>query len=190
MIDSLRDHLEAALCSEIRRRLIPEERYGLVTLHRPANVDDEVQLSGILCALTEISKEVPLYWPVHPRTRSKLDVRAPIAESIHLLDPLGYLDFLALEAQSAVVLTDSGGIQEETTVLGIPCLTLRKNTERPVTIDSGTNRLAGTSRDSILKAWRESVSNPKVGCTPPLWDGSAGARARAVLRAHFEAMLH
>ena len=185
MIDSLRKHLEHALGSDIRRRLIAEERYGLVTLHRPANVDHEGRLAEILGALTKISEEVPLYWPVHPRTRLKLAASASLSRNIHLLDPLGYLDFLSLEAQSAVVLTDSGGIQEETTVLGVPCLTIRENTERPVTIECGTNLLAGTSRESILKAWRESVDRPKTGRVPPLWDGKAGERASAVLRKYF-----
>jgi UDP-N-acetylglucosamine 2-epimerase (non-hydrolysing) len=185
MIDSLRKHLEQALSLDIRHRLIAGERYGLVTLHRPANVDDEGQLAEILGALTKIAEEVPLYWPVHPRTRSKLAAGAALSENIHLLDPLGYLEFLSLEAQSAVVLTDSGGIQEETTVLGVPCLTLRENTERPVTIESGTNILAGTSRESILMAWRESVTSPKTGRIPPFWDGKAGERASAVLREYF-----
>jgi UDP-N-acetylglucosamine 2-epimerase (non-hydrolysing) len=185
MIDSLRKHLEQALGSDIRRRLIAEERYGLVTLHRPANVDSDTQLEEILGALTEISRELPLYWPVHPRTRSKLAAKDFTSENIHLLDPLGYLDFLCLEAQSAVVLTDSGGIQEETTVLGVPCLTLRENTERPVTIECGTNRLAGNSKESILKAWRESVTRPKTGQIPPFWDGDAGTRAHAALLEYF-----
>ncbi len=185
MIDSLRKHLEQALRSDIRRRLIPEARYGLVTLHRPANVDSDAQLEEILGALTEISNTLPLYWPVHPRTRSKLAAKALASENIHLLDPLGYLDFLCLEAQSAVVLTDSGGIQEETTVLGVPCLTLRENTERPVTIECGTNRLAGNSKASILKAWRESITTPKTGQIPAYWDGDAGTRAHAALREYF-----
>jgi UDP-N-acetylglucosamine 2-epimerase (non-hydrolysing) len=185
MIDSLRKHLEQALGSDVRCRLIAEERYGLVTLHRPANVDNEEQLAEILAALAEISKDVPLYWPVHPRTRLKLAELGALSGNIHLLAPLGYLDFLALQAQSSVVLTDSGGIQEETTVLGIPCLTLRENTERPVTVEWGTNTLAGTSKQSILKAWRESVTTPKIGRIPPLWDGNAGQRARTILRTCF-----
>jgi UDP-N-acetylglucosamine 2-epimerase (non-hydrolysing) len=185
MIDSLRSHLEQALKSDARRRLVADDRYGLVTLHRPANVDNENQLAGITAALSEISREVPLYWPVHPRTRSKLNSDSRGLENVQLIDPLGYLDFLCLQAQATVVLTDSGGIQEETTVLGIPCLTIRDNTERPVTIESGTNRLAGTSRESILAAWRQSTIEPKRGQIPPLWDGRAGERARAVLREFF-----
>lgn len=185
MIDSLRRHQAQAMKSDARRRLIAEDRYGLVTLHRPANVDNEQQFSEIRTALERISREVPLYWPVHPRTRTKLEAGAALGKDIHLLDPLGYLDFLSLQAQSSVVLTDSGGIQEETTVLGVPCLTLRENTERPVTVDCGTNRLAGTSAASIWEAWRQSVAEPKSGRVPPLWDGQAGERSRAVLRQYF-----
>ena len=187
MIDSLRRHLDQALRSDVRQRLrIPDARFGLVTLHRPANVDDERQLSGILEALRVISEELPLYWPLHPRTRTRIQSSAlPVAEGIRLVEPLGYLDFLCLEANSALVLTDSGGIQEETTVLGVPCLTLRDNTERPVTITCGTNRLAGTGAQSILQAWRESKADPRKGVLPPLWDGGAGGRSVAVLRHSF-----
>lgn len=185
MIDSLRRHLAEALQSDARQRLIGPGRYGLITLHRPANVDDETQLAEILSALSVIAEEVPLYWPVHPRTKSKLASLAGVSPNIHFLDPQGYLDFLSLEAQSAVVLTDSGGIQEETTVLGVPCLTLRENTERPVTIECGTNRLAGTSRHSILQAWRRMTEEPKRGEIPPFWDGKAGERCRVELLNYF-----
>lgn len=185
MIDSLRRHLTRAMESDARQRLIPEARYGLVTLHRPANVDEEGQLGEILGALNQIARELPLYWPVHPRTRTKLTSSGQLSENIHVLDPQGYLDFLSLQAQSAVVLTDSGGIQEETTVLGVPCLTIRENTERPVTVECGTNRLAGTSQASILEAWRQMSNEPKKGGIPPLWDGNAGERCRTVLREHF-----
>jgi UDP-N-acetylglucosamine 2-epimerase (non-hydrolysing) len=102
-----------------------------------------------------------------------------------LLEPLGYRDFLHLQAKAFVILTDSGGIQEESTVLGTPCLTLRENTERPVTIESGTNRLAGTTREGILKAWAETCEHPKNGVIPPLWDGKAGERSREAIRAFF-----
>ena len=186
MIDTLRRHRDQALKSGVQARLgiEPGAAYGLVTLHRPANVDDPEQLGKILSALSEIAQELPLYWPMHPRTRSTV-ARLPLSERIHILEPLGYIEFLAMQAGSRVVLTDSGGIQEETTVLGVPCLTLRDNTERPVTIDAGTNRLAGTSRESILKAWAEHRANPKKGQEPPLWDGKAGERCHAVLRRHF-----
>jgi len=184
MIDSLRRHLKQAMQSKIRERLgIATDRFGLVTLHRPANVDQISQLAEILAALSEIARDLPLYWPMHPRTRARIGQCAtPIPDQIHILEPLGYLDFLCLEASSTVVLTDSGGIQEETTVLGVPCLTLRNNTERPVTLEYGTNRLAGTRKDSILRAWAESVVHPTQGRIPPLWDGKAAERCHAVLR--------
>ena len=186
MIDSLHCHLKPALQSDARQRLIGGEgRFGLITLHRPANVDHEDQLTQILQALDEIALEVPLYWPVHPRTRAKLE-GLTYSREIHLLEPLGYLDFLSLQAQSTIVLTDSGGIQEETTVLGVSCLTIRENTERPITIECGTNRLAGTTKASILKAWRQLLSEPqKERKTPPFWDGKAGERCHAVLSAYF-----
>ena len=186
MIDSLHRHLKRALQSDARQRLVQGEgRFGLITLHRPANVDHEDQLALILEALDEIAQEVPLYWPVHPRTRTKLE-GLKYSHRIHLLEPLGYLDFLSLQAQSAVVLTDSGGIQEETTVLGVSCLTIRENTERPVTIECGTNRLAGTSKTSILNAWHEFLhESKKEHRIPPFWDGKAGERCHAVLREYF-----
>ncbi len=199
MIDSLRQHLERARQSDITDRLgVRGKPYGVVTLHRPANVDDPDALGEILGALTAIAESLPLFWPVHPRTRARLahtsenraavgpsEVTMALPPSLHLLEPLGYLDFLSLEAGSTLVLTDSGGIQEETTALGVPCLTLRDNTERPVTIELGTNRLAGTRKESILAAWREMQTSPRRPQVPPLWDGEAGARSREVLRAHY-----
>lgn len=187
MVDSLRQNLAAALQSDIRQRLgILNEPFGLVTLHRPANVDNESSLIEILDALRVISADLPLYWPIHPRTKARLQNNSlQIATGIQLLDPLGYLEFLNLQAKCAVVLTDSGGIQEESTVLGVPCLTLRDNTERPVTIECGTNRLAGTTKDSILRAWCEQRKAPKTGVIPPLWDGEAGGRCREAIRKYF-----
>jgi UDP-N-acetylglucosamine 2-epimerase (non-hydrolysing) len=187
MIDSLRANLEQARDSDIRCRLgLMHRPYGLVTLHRPANVDDDAALKGILEALGVIARDVPLYWPVHPRTRGRLENgNREMSAGIHLLDPLGYFDFLCLQANCAVVLTDSGGVQEEATVLGVDCLTIRENTERPVTIDLGTNRLAGTRRDSILAAWLDTREHPKKGQLPPLWDGMAGKRCAAVLYTYF-----
>ena len=187
MIDSLRRHLPKALESDILEKLgITRGNFGLVTLHRPANVDDERQLSEIVDALKVISERVPLMWPVHPRTRARLESGSiSIPERIRLLEPLGYVEFLAMQASSFVVLTDSGGVQEETTVLGVPCLTLRENTERPVTIDCGTNRLAGTSRASILDAWNQTLNSSKKSQMPPLWDGEARLRCHAVLKDFF-----
>jgi UDP-N-acetylglucosamine 2-epimerase (non-hydrolysing) len=187
MIDSLRQNLEIARTSDIADRIgIGTQSYGLVTLHRPANVDDDRALREILGALTVISKNVPLYWPMHPRTRARLqNGNINLPASIHALDPLGYLDFLSLESRSSIVLTDSGGIQEETTVLGVDCLTLRDNTERPITVELGTNRLAGTRKETILAAWDERNGKVRKKQTPPLWDGLAGTRCRQVLRCYF-----
>jgi UDP-N-acetylglucosamine 2-epimerase (non-hydrolysing) len=187
MVDSLRRNLQEALEADTRDRLkIGEERFGLVTLHRPANVDDDAKLAEILSAVEIVSEDLPLYWPVHPRTRTKIN-GIGLPERIHLLDPLGYRDFLHLQAKAAIILTDSGGIQEESTVLGTQCLTLRENTERPVTVESGTNRLAGTSKEGILNAWREARDTPKTGVIPPLWDGKAGERCHEAIRAFFAA---
>ena len=187
MIDSLRQNLERARESDIADRLgMLAQQYGVVTLHRPANVDEPEALAEILGALTTIAESLPLLWPVHPRTRARLESSTlTLTSSLRLLEPLGYLDFLSLEAGAALVLTDSGGIQEETTVLGVPCLTLRDNTERPATIELGTNRLAGTKKAGILSAWREMQASPRRAQIPPLWDGQAGARSREVLREHY-----
>ena len=181
MVDSLRRNLQEALDANTLVRLKIAEPFALVTLHRPANVDDDAKLAEIVSALEQISNDLPIYWPVHPRTRAKID-GIGLREQIHLLDPLGYRDFLHLQARAAIILTDSGGIQEESTVLGTQCLTLRDNTERPITVEAGTNRLAGTSKESILKAWRDTCDNRKTGSIPPLWDGKAGARCHDAIR--------
>ncbi len=188
MIDSLRQHLERARSSDIADKLeVRGKAYGVVTLHRPANVDDPLALAEILGALGVIAETLPLLWPVHPRTRARL-ANSSISQpsGIRLLEPLGYLDFLSLEAASSLVLTDSGGIQEETTVLGVDCLTLRDNTERPVTIELGTNRLAGAKKATILAAWEEMKGSPCKKQIPPLWDGQAGERSREVLRKFYK----
>ena len=183
MIDSLQRHLTRAREFDIRGHLkIPAGPYGVLTLHRPANVDDDRQLAEILEAVEIMAERLPLYWPVHPRTAARLkNSNRPLAPGIHLVEPLGYIAFLGLQAESALVITDSGGLQEETTALGIPCLTLRDNTERPATIQYGTNRLAGTRKETILKAWRESLAEPNHGGLPPMWDGQAAGRCVDVL---------
>ena len=184
MIDSLLDHMKLAAASQIREDLgLSEKGYAVVTLHRPSNVDEEGTFGGILDALVTISGSLPIVFPVHPRTRARIDdfgFADRIANSgIRLIDPLGYLDFMRLYSGAKMVLTDSGGLQEETTVLGIPCLTLRHNTERPITIEMGTNVLVGTDPGKILAAAEkvlsrsESVSDTKI---PPLWDGKTAAR--------------
>lgn len=187
MIDSLRAHMDRAKQSDVLSRLGAKPgAYGLVTLHRPSNVDDPGHLAEIMETLAVIAGELRLYLPVHPRTRARVEeYKIPVHPHIHLTDPLGYVDFLWLMSNSSAVFTDSGGIQEETTVLGIPCLTLRDNTERPATIEEGTNILAGTHKGSILEAWRQLKQNPKRGRIPKYWDGGAGARCVEVLRAYF-----
>ena len=184
MIDSLSKHLPASAQSMVRDDLGLHERgYAVLTLHRPVNVDNRATFSKILDALEEISQRLPIVFPVHPRTRKtigELGFAERLAKStkLRLIDPLGYLDFLRLYSGAALVLTDSGGIQEETTVLGIPCLTLRENTERPITVSIGTNRIVGTDPERIV---REALASLKGGVRtpptiPPLWDGKAAER--------------
>ena len=184
MVDSLCRHLDDALRSDIRDRLnVGEQAFGLVTLHRPANVDNQEKLDEIVDALRIVAKELPLYWPIHPRTRARLSSNeAKLLEGIHLLEPLSYFDFLHMQAKADIIFTDSGGIQEESTVLDVDCLTLRDNTERPATIEYGTNRLAGTTKASILKCWREISHAPRSSSIPPLWDGKAGERCHSAIR--------
>jgi UDP-N-acetylglucosamine 2-epimerase (non-hydrolysing) len=188
MIDSLLHRLSAARDSDVLDRLsIVRQSYGLLTLHRPSNVDHKTHLQEILEAVSEISNTVPLIFPVHPRTRAQLSGHSKLCGNVTLVDPMGYIDFLCLMVNSSVVLTDSGGVQEETTALGIPCLTLRKNTERPITIEQGTNILAGTTKATILSAWNELREHPRTGRIPPLWDGAAAQRCLGVFRDFFEA---
>jgi UDP-N-acetylglucosamine 2-epimerase (non-hydrolysing) len=180
MIDTLLQNRERARESRLPAEIGARDgEFGLVTLHRPSNVDDPAKLQELIEALGVISATIPVYFPAHPRTRGRLGALPP---GIVLLEPLGYIDFVALMSRSRVVLTDSGGIQEETTGLAIPCLTLRENTERPITITEGTNRLAGVTKKSILAAWQEFLDNPKTGRVPPLWDGHAAERSRDALR--------
>jgi UDP-N-acetylglucosamine 2-epimerase (non-hydrolysing) len=173
-------------------------RYGTVTLHRPANVDDPRQLHEIVGALQELARHLPLIFPVHPRVRARLAAEEvtwlrpsqPAPErGLVCVEPLGYLDFVALVSGAAVVLTDSGGIQEETTILGVPCLTLRESTERPVTVSHGTNRVIGGARRRIVEEGLFALSHPVPTPTPPpLWDGYAAARiVDALLGAAVEA---
>jgi UDP-N-acetylglucosamine 2-epimerase (non-hydrolysing) len=155
--------------------------YGLVTLHRPANVDDPAALGALCSALAEISRACPLVLPAHPRLDGRLH-GAGLPAAVRIIPPLGYLDFIALEASARLVLTDSGGVQEETTVLGVPCLTLRDSTERPVTLTEGTNRLVGRDPDRIVRAAREMMAAPSPPARrPALWDGKAGQRIAAAL---------
>lgn len=162
-------------------------RYGVVTLHRPANVDDPGTLTDIVRALSEISRELPLFFPAHPRTQRGLQAAGiELPDTIVQLPPLPHLAFLNLWRDALVVLTDSGGVQEETTALGVRCITIRDNTERPITVEQGTNRLAGITGAGILAAYAEHVRGPRLVTTPPpLWDGRSAQRIVEVLRRRF-----
>jgi len=187
MIDTLLANLEAAQRSNILATLgLDASAYAVLTLHRPSNVDNSQDFSRILDALDVIQMEIPVVFPVHPRTRRKLESselgkRLRSMKNIRLLDPAAYLDFLKLLAEAKIVLTDSGGIQEETTILKVPCITLRENTERPVTLEMGGNRLAGSDPDKIVAAYREMTSGQHAIGTPPLWDGGAAHRIVQIL---------
>ena len=151
--------------------------YGVVTLHRPSNVDDPKVLSGLATALEKISEHLPLFFPVHPRTKQRLEeFGLSFSDRIRLIEPLGYKDFLNLWKNAELVLTDSGGLQEETTALGVPCLTLRKTTERPITIDCGSNVLVGTDPGEIIEAAVCALTQDREFGRPDLWDGAASSR--------------
>ncbi|KAB2923288.1 MAG: UDP-N-acetylglucosamine 2-epimerase (non-hydrolyzing) [Dechloromonas sp.] len=160
-----------------------DRRYGVVTLHRPSNVDDAAMMTRIGSALREIARELPLIFPVHPRTRNNLQqFGIDLGPDITLLPPQAYMPFLSLWKDAAVVLTDSGGLQEETTALGVPCLTIRENTERPVTVDEGTNLLVGTEPARIVAEARKVLrGDGKRGRRPQLWDGRAAERIVDIL---------
>jgi UDP-N-acetylglucosamine 2-epimerase (non-hydrolysing) len=151
--------------------------FALVTLHRPSNVDDPGSLRRLMAALDEIGRDVPVVFPMHPRTRARLQSAGIESRHVRVLEPLSYIEFLAMQRVAAVVITDSGGIQEETTYLGIPCLTMRENTERPVTITSGTNMLIGTDTERLVRETTAILAGTvKRGAVPPLWDGKAAER--------------
>ena len=183
MIDSLERHLERARASDVRERLGLDGPYGLVTLHRPSNVDEGDVLAGILGALADVARELPLVFPAHPRTVKMIErFGLGSADGVRVIEPLGYLDFLRLMADARLVLTDSGGIQEETTVLGVPCLTIRENTERPITVEMGSNRLVGADPERIRREGLASVRGARPEASrPPLWDGKAGERIAGVI---------
>jgi UDP-N-acetylglucosamine 2-epimerase (non-hydrolysing) len=191
MIDTLLGHLPAARQKAAARDLgLAERRYGLITLHRPSNVDDPAVLARLVELFHELAEDLPLVFPVHPRTRQAAaglgGTRGlgPGQERLLCLGPLPYMDTLSLVASSAVVLTDSGGLQEETSVLGVPCLTLRENTERPITVTLGTSRLVGNDSDRIRAAFAEVLGGAWPAGRPiPLWDGQAGPRVARELQA-------
>ena len=176
MIDSLLKVLPRA-----RECLGLPERYCVLTLHRPCNVDDRARFARILRALAPITAQMPLVYPVHPRARASLDT-LELPEGLRSIDPLGYLEFVGLVAEATLVLTDSGGLQEETTVLGVPCMTLRPNTERPITIELGTNELVDTDETRIRELGQRALDGDwKKGSIPDGWDGHAAERIVAVL---------
>lgn len=188
MIDSLMKHREAAEQSNVLQDLKLESgKYGLITLHRPSNVDVKANLESILYALFQVQRDLPLVFPVHPRTRKQIELfglQEQVSQAPNLIwsDPLGYLDFLKLMAHSQLVITDSGGIQEETTVLGVPCITVRENTERPVTVTEGTNLVIGMSPQRIIEeSFRILEGNGKKGGVPEFWDGKAAERIVRIL---------
>jgi UDP-N-acetylglucosamine 2-epimerase (non-hydrolysing) len=189
MIDALRQFLPIAQQSKIGEELgLLDGRdflpFAILTLHRPSNVDSPQTLEKLLGAMDAVAAELPVIFPVHPRTQQRLkDSGARHHPNLRLIPPVGYLDFLCLLSRARLVLTDSGGIQEETTALGVPCLTLRENTERPVTITEGTNQLVGQDPQKIIAAAREGLSGKgKAGRVPPLWDGHAAVRIVEILR--------
>jgi UDP-N-acetylglucosamine 2-epimerase (non-hydrolysing) len=185
MIDSLMAQIERARASTILTRLkLPEKKYAVLTLHRPSNVDEQNAFVRILAALEQLAGRLPVVFPAHPRTQKMIDelgLRSRIEDTKNLwvIEPVGYLDFLRLMSSARLVLTDSGGIQEETTVLGIPCITLRENTERPITVEMGTNTIAGTDTKRIIAAADRALSAPPdepARRVPELWDGHTADR--------------
>ena len=188
MIDSVLHFLPIAQESSIGRELglldgQSWRRFAVLTLHRPSNVDSVGKLCELMSAIEAVAKEVPVIFPMHPRTKQRLAEGGALRDpQLQLIDPVGYLDFLCLLSKAALVLTDSGGIQEETTALGVPCLTLRENTERPITISQGTNQLVGTDPAKIVNAAKDVLAgNRKAGRIPPLWDGNAAQRIVEIL---------
>jgi UDP-N-acetylglucosamine 2-epimerase (non-hydrolysing) len=184
MIDTLFRFREKAAHSTILADLeLPARGYAVLTLHRPGNVDDPAMLARTLAAVSPVAQDVPVVFPVHPRTRQRmLQLGDTVAERFTLIEPLAYLDFVELVANAACVLTDSGGIQEETTALAVPCLTLRPNTERPITVTHGTNRIVGIDAARIASAWAQIREGQwPLGRLPELWDGKAAERIVKVL---------
>lgn len=191
MIDTLLAQVERAKTVDTTSRLgLTKGEYGVITLHRPANVDSPEVLSGLIDVLVEIASEMNFVFPVHPRTRGRLqefDLEKRLTEcpGIECLEPLGYLDFLNLTSQAKVIVTDSGGLQEESTALGVPCLTMRPNTERPATVDEGTSTLIGSSAPDLKKYLRQVLDGTyKQGRCPELWDGKAAERIVHILADH------
>jgi len=184
MIDSLFRHLPIASLDRVRGRIpVDEGKYAVLTLHRPSNVDRADTFGRIMGAVRAIAETLPVVFPVHPRTRQRMaefgiDGASP---QVVLTEPLGYIDFLSLTSHARLIITDSGGLQEESTALGIPCLTLRENTERPATVTHGTNQVVGTDAGAILAGYRRALSTDGAPKRPELWDGHTAERITRVL---------
>ncbi len=192
MIDTLLRNRDRAQASQVLEGLAVEAgSYAVLTLHRPSNVDDEGVFENLVAAIEAMQEVLPLVFPIHPRTMAMAHKfgfakRLEDCPNLHLAEPVGYLDFVKLMSNARLVMTDSGGVQEETTILGVPCLTLRDNTERPITVECGTNRLVGTERKAVLSGFRAIIDSPPApGDRPPLWDGRAGERIANVLVERF-----
>jgi UDP-N-acetylglucosamine 2-epimerase (non-hydrolysing) len=188
MIDTLLRFRARAAQSRVWERFALEPRsYAVVTLHRPSNVDDGAKLKALVEAIADVAERLPVIFPVHPRTRQRMEALDIPRGGILLTSPLGYLDFLGLMTQARMILTDSGGIQEESTLLGVPCLTMRCNTERPITVEQGTNRLVGDDPAAIRCAAAETLEQPPpaAGAAPELWDGHAASRILDVIADKF-----
>jgi UDP-N-acetylglucosamine 2-epimerase (non-hydrolysing) len=186
MIDTLLRHLPAARLERIRERVpVVERQYAVLTLHRPSNVDHLETFRGILQAVNEVARDMPVVFPVHPRTRQRIAEMglSDAVKPLMLTDPLGYIDFLSLTSHARVILTDSGGLQEESTALGVACLTLRENTERPITVTDGTNRVVGVDPARIVAGYRAALNGGDARRVPPLWDGHAAERIKVVIEA-------
>ena len=197
MIDSLFHCLAKApspravfqqVLGESAAEALVRDGYALLTLHRPSNVDDPAVLKRLIGTVVELARDMPFVFPVHPRTRAKIDADGQLQEllqtsAITRLPPVGYLEMVALMRSARCVLTDSGGIQEETTALGVPCITLREQTERPITVEEGTNTIAGTDAQRIRAAWNRSLDQSNTGQPrrPDFWDGNAAQRIVGVL---------
>jgi UDP-N-acetylglucosamine 2-epimerase (non-hydrolysing) len=192
MIDSLLAQLSKTEGRDTQTRLgVESDRYATLTLHRPSNVDAPEILAGIIDVLIDLSRELPIIWPLHPRSRKNLAsmgllARLEAAPGIILTDPLGYLDMLALNRRARMIITDSGGLQEEATVLGVPCITLRHNTERPVTVESGCNQVVGNHPGAIRAALFSALTRDRQTIrTPELWDGEAAKRIVEIIDRSF-----
>ncbi len=191
MIDTLESHYEAVEACDITHRLKLEKgAYITATFHRPSNVDDRENLSDLMETLSRLARQRPLVFPVHPRTRKNIEafgLEDKIPDSLMLTEPMGYIEFLSLMRYAELVITDSGGIQEETTYMGVQCITVRKNTERPVTIDVGTNHLVGVSMEKVEKTAMDILGGTtKPGRIPELWDGKAAKRIASIIMDHKE----